>query len=1072
MKNSNQLPQRWINVLLFVAALLFSSKIHAEKNITTSKEILSPDTIPTLQVNGKVVDQLNRPIIGATVRLRGTNKGGQTDNAGEFKLYDVMINSQLIVSSVGFATRQISLKKNPSLTIILDSAISEMKPVDVHFTGYQNLPKERSTGSFEKTNMEMYELRPSTDPISRMEGITPGLLVTRMANGLPGLSIRGTSTINANSDVLIIVDNFPYEGDINNINPNDIQSITLLKDAAAASIWGSRSGNGVIVITTKKGLYNTKMKINLYSNVTIQGKTQSSQSRDFINSSDHIDLESYLFSKGHYTADLNNTLGQPPISEVVEIRDRESRGLLTQQEAAAQIDLLRKNDVRKEFEKYFYRQVLRQQYGINLSGGLSTANYLISIGYDKNKESRIGDDFRRFTIRSATSIKLSNRFQLITDINYITGQSAINLAHANTLVSGDGKRISPYTKFTDDNGTPISIIKDYRKGYTTSGQNWRLPNRDYYPIYERDFSDNKTKQSEIRINMGLNSRISRSLTMDIQYQYKKANADNRIYYSPESYHVSKEVARFASIPPDGPITYNMPRGAQLDLSTNLLIAQNLRAKLNLDRSWNANVLSAILGFDMQESDLTKSRNYMYGYNNNTGSKSNVRYDSAYSVTPFGTEYIIDYSSGISGDINRSRAFFLNASYTYNNKYTATISGRIDQANIFGVRANQKSTPLWSTGVMWNLRNEFFSETKWLHTFQLRTTLGINANRLNNVTAYTTGTLFATSTPTQPPYASIQAPGNPGITWEKIKILNFGLDFNILNHLTGSLEFYRKKGIDLIGIVPLASSSGFINIMHNYASIKGSGVDILLNILDVGNTVKLSTSFNFSYTTDKVTDYVGDPNLQVGKPIKSLYSLKWAGLDSSGNPQGYLKGNVSKAYTSLINTPIEDKVFNGSINPKIYGGLTNMVKWENLCAYVNVQYKMGYYFRKTSVSYDNLFRRGIAHEDYINRWQKPGDEKITNVPSLQYPVSPGRDAYYNESEALIAKGDHIRLQDAGISYSLTRQTYKNLPFTNVQLSLNVSNIGIIWRANHAKIDPDYQQIIPPSIAYSAGLKVTL
>ena len=216
----------------------------------------------------------------------------------------------------------------------------------------------------------------------------------------------------------------------------------------------------------------------------------------------------------------------------------------------------------------------------------------------------------------------------------------------------------------------------------------------------------------------------------------------------------------------------------------------------------------------------------------------------------------------------------------------------------------------------------------------------------------------------------------------------------------------------------------------------------------------------------------------GKPLFAIYSYRWAGLNpSNGNPQGFLNGSVSSDYNAIIsNSKIDSLVYHGSARPTVFGSLRNTVSYRGFSISANLIYKLNYYVRKTALSYTQLFN-GSGHIDYPFRWRKPGDELYTNVPSAQYPpVTGNRDAFYQYAEVNVIKGDHIRIQDISISYEMQRSKIKFIPFSYVQFYLYVNNIGILWKANDADIDPDVfsnagYMGAPAPKTFAAGLRCT-
>ena len=267
---------------------------------------------------GVIVDSLtNKAIAGVHIQLLNNHSFTTSDGNGRFMITVRTSPDSIMVSLLGYRTYWMFLRSIPAneLIIRLSPDTKALQAVVVS-TGYQTLSKERSTGSFEQIDQTLFNRQVSTDVISRLDGIANSVLFDKRRGGNADFNIRGLSTITSTiTQPLIVVDNFPYEGNINNINPNDVESVTILKDAAASSIWGVRAGNGVLVITTKKGRYNKPLQISATTNLTVTMKPDVFSTHP-ISSSDFIDVEKYLFSKGYYDNLYTNNTNRPVLSPV------------------------------------------------------------------------------------------------------------------------------------------------------------------------------------------------------------------------------------------------------------------------------------------------------------------------------------------------------------------------------------------------------------------------------------------------------------------------------------------------------------------------------------------------------------------------------------------------------------------------------------------------------------------------------------------------------------------------------------------------------------------------------------
>ena len=291
------------------------------------------------------------------------------------------------------------------------------------------------------------------------------------------LLLEAQSTIQANSSPLIVVDNFPYEGDFSTINPNDVESITVLKDAAAASIWGARSGNGVIVITTKKGKYNAGTKVVFNSNLTLGAKPdQFYQSK--ISTADFIDFEKKLFLDGYYKAAEKST-NKYPLTPVVE--------MLIEGGRESEIEALKQYDVRNDYDQYLNRKSINQQYALNISGGSEFQQFYFSAGYDDNKDNLIGNGFNRLSLNAKNTFSFFNKkLEFSSDIYYSESNRASNGISVINVTTAYGSSIGlyPYARLVDDHGNPLPITNKYRLSFLEQAEQEGLLNWDYVPLDE------------------------------------------------------------------------------------------------------------------------------------------------------------------------------------------------------------------------------------------------------------------------------------------------------------------------------------------------------------------------------------------------------------------------------------------------------------------------------------------------------------------------------------------------------------------------------------------------------------
>ncbi|HRP30814.1 MAG TPA: SusC/RagA family TonB-linked outer membrane protein [Agriterribacter sp.] len=1042
-------------------------------------------------VSGKILSAVDGEYLQwATVKAIKNNVTVTTDEAGFFSIPLDQLPDTLQVSHVGFYNINIPvLNYESGLAITLESITPTLDPVLVN-TGYQIMKPNEINGSVTVIDSKMLNQQTATNILDRLKDVTSGVSFNNgFGNGnmynKTDVSVRGLSTINGPLDPLIVLDNFIYEGDIKNINPNDVESITILKDAAAASIWGARAGNGVIVITTKKGSLNQKLKLQLKS-AFIVGDKPDILSLPEISSSDEIDLEQFLFGKGYF----NSTIARPytSLTPAVEVFLQRKNGLISAGDSAQRIDALKNIDTRKEFSRHFYQPSFIQQYAVNIGGGGSNISWFASGAYDKSIDN-LSASYDKINFRFNNSYQVSRKLQLSAQINYTSSRS-ITGKSSYSSVSTIGGRYVPYLKFTDDYGEAAAVENGYRKSYIDTAGAGKLLDWNYYPLEDYKHNMGIIQLNEVLANIGISYQILKPLELNLQYQYQQQTNDYKNYSDLESYNARNLINLYSQLNRQtGEIKYIIPLGGIMNATDSRQRSENFRTQLNYNGKWGIHAVNAIAGVEVREV-VSAGRGFRYyGYNEDPLSYANVDFVNSYPTFVTGATQYIPGSSFLESTRNRFVSLYSNFSYTIKHRYILSASARKDGSNIFGVNTNDKWKPLWSAGVGWQLSKEPFYHIGWLPHLKLRASLGYSGNVDLSKTALPVagyGNDFITNLPA----AAISSINNPDLKWEQSRQTNIGFDFYSQNHIiSGSVDFYTKKGNDLYGETPYDYTTwGRQNtITKNVANMSGRGIDVILNTKNIDKKIRWSTILLYSYNSSKTTKYFEEMynNLTVllttgrrispviGKPLYAIAAYKWAGLDDKGNPQGYLDGKPSTDYSGIYEEAVENGLDNGNIIyigsaiPTTFGSVINTFSWKQFEIAVNVSYKFDYYFFKPSLSYSGLIDKGIGNNEYYQRWQQPGDEKYTNVPSFLYPIDTKRDAFYSVSEINVLKGDHIRLQYINLNYVL-RKT--GTPFDQVRIYFNVANLGIIWRQNRQQLDPDSPGSIPLPKSYSFGINV--
>ncbi len=1043
--------------------------VEKEGRLLYASHIPGHDTL-----SGRIVDTAGKALPEASIIVKKQGGGTKSDGDGRF-IIQVAEGDVLVVSSIGYETTEIVVNRpvldKPELTILLKPSIMKLQDVVVTVnTGYQILPKERVTGSFSSISNKDLSEQLGPNILERLDGMTNALLFDRAAmnntsnRAQAALTIRGIATIEGNKRPLIIVDNFPYEGDINNINPNEIESVTLLKDAAAASIWGTRAGNGVIVIATKKGQYNQRLRVGFNTNFTVVGKPDIYYTQP-MTASDYIDVEQMLFAQGFYDSKIADTRNYPVLSPVVELLSKAKKGQISVDDANNEINKLRAYDVRRDFDKYVYRNGISQQYAVNMQGGTSKTGYFLSAGHDRNIDV-LSAVYDRFNLRSNNTFKLSDRLTASTGISYSNSTSR-NGKKGYGAVFTNSSGLEPYTRLADNQGNALPVVKHYNEQYIDTAGGGRLMDFHYYPLLDEQYLTATTNIQNVQAQAGLQYRLFRELQLDLKYQYERQHQEVKRVQGMNSYDTRMYINQFTQLDRNtGAVKYPVPLGAVYDRSTQVVQAHNIRGQLNYGISKGDHELNAVAGAEVREVLTHSASGRVYGYDEELGTSAKVDLVNPYRHFLLGTNIFIADNTAFGEQLFRFLSWYGNAAYTWRNRYTFSASVRKDQSNVFGVNSNEKGVPLWSMGISWLVSAEPFYAAGWLSMLKVRATAGYNGNVDLSRSAVTTLRHIGSAQVSNFPYAVVSQFGNPDLSWEKVFMANAGIDFEAFNkRLSGTIEFYVKNGIDLFGpwLMDITAGVG-ATIKRNVANMKGRGLDVELHSSNItGRQAYWKSDLLLSYNTSKVTRYsasaygVSDGTsmyLKEGKQLFPVISYRWAGLNSEGAPQGYdSEGKPTTDYnalTGLRDTP-DEFAYSGSAVPELFGSLRNRLGWKNLELSFAISYKLNYSFRRLTTDYNQLFSVGRNHADFSERWMQPEDERRTNVPAMTYPVNSTAMSFYTASEATVEKGGIARLQFVNLSW--TWRARDESPFSDLKVFVNASNLGVLWRANKRGLDPD-------------------
>lgn len=1020
-----------------------------------------------------------------------------TNGDGQFKV-DHNLNDTLIFSAPGYSDLKWFgvISPQDTLKIELQELHHQIDEVVVS-TGYYNIPKERSTGSFSHIGNKLLQREPSINILDRLEGVANGINFIRGTANKEGskqasLRVRGLATIQSNSNPLIIVDEFPFDGDISSINPNDVEDITILKDAAAASIWGARAGNGVIVIRTKRGKADKKLSINALGSVLGTVRPDLFYNPDFLNAESTLEVEKFRFDK-KMMVENNWTLLSPGVELLIQHRD----GKLSSEDLQQRLDILQKQDIRKEALDNLYQLGLNRQMQVNISGGSTGHTYYFSSGYDDNRSHIRGNGYSRLTLSLNDTYQPSKWLELHASVNYTkdgTSSNGLGISDIVPMESYSSQFPYPYLRLKDENGTALAVPRKYRSAYIESAPELGLLDWSFRPLDEIGINDISGGSNTIRIHTGANLKILQGLRLGFKYQYQTSVSERENYYSPDSYFVRDLVNTFTQ----SDMSRIIPLGGIREGSVGSSHWHQGRVQADYNREWGNHTLNGIAGAEIRQVNQQSTPGYrVYGYDKNTITGTTLfDYSKLYPARPRNSQRVPQAGSNFSDVTDRFLSYYSNVSYSYTKKYTLSASTRWDGSNLFGVKANQRGVPLWSLGSAWLVSEEEFFNAKWMDRLRFRLSYGYNGNVNQRESVYPIVS-YMVDTYTQQHSGKLQNIGNPLLRWEKVSNLNAAVDFSIFRgRVSGSVEWYRKIASDLIGNNIVAGSTGIYkngvvyNMTNrlNYASINTRGVDLDLKTINTQGKVGWQTDWIFNYTKNKVTDYMLESkpiitnflgvntNAVVGESLDQLYALPWQGLSSDdGSPLVVGKdGVLNKDYTGYLNSLTPDDLIRVGVSVAPYSGsMRNTLTYKAFQLSFNILMSAGHVFKKSSLNYQDLLNNAKGHQEFQERWQQAGDEMKSSVPSLPSSIIANRDLIYQSSQIHYQSASHIRLHDINIGYRLRDTKFnQRLGMESLSVMLNARDLGILWKKANINVDPSYAySLYPPQRTYSFTLQLT-
>lgn len=1065
MKVSGNFKNLTLNELLdrtIVNQLNMSYKVTGN-TITLNKA--SATTPSSNEVSGIIVDEVGEPLPGATVMVKGGNGlGTSTDLNGHFLLKVTEPVNELQISYVGMKPVTIKAKAGSNIPIRMESATSELDEMVV--TGYQTISKERAAGSFTKVDAKDLKSQTITSVSDMLEGHVAGYTDGK---------IRGITSMQGITSPLYVIDGFPVESTrvsysgggfseyAPDINVDDIESITVLKDAAATSIYGARAANGVVVITTKKaktGKVNVSATATFSANPHKRVDTYSPDAAETI-----AEVRDWISQNPNFIGDgaknyaenmLKNSSDLAPHMKAIYQR---YAGTITESQLENMLTNWSRMGYRyfDEADELQYRTATTQRYNLSISSSTDKNDIVASIAYNRT-DAHLKDSWNQ-----DVDIALRNTLKMTPWLDIDLGASLIysNNSKPSYNLYSPGFAVTPYMSLYNEDGSGfVSRQEDRLTASRLDAINkYGLYNEDINPFDEMGRSSTSASNLTTRLYARLNFKFTDWLRFTSQFQYEFGNYQDKTYQDKNTYTVRSKINNFASTDDGVNAIYNLPYGDIYTHLTNDQRAYNFRNQLDFNKTFaDIHQVTAIAGMEMRHNKTRYEGNTYYGFDEQMMSWTTVDQTKlqSFSGAIFGRPWISDTDFASFSELtNRFISFYANAAYSYDDKYIINGSIRTDRTNLYGTSSKYQGKPIWSVGVAWRIdREKFMQGVAWVNMLKLRASYGIGGNIAKNQWPYTVAWY---STNTHPGVGgvsgSISSRPNPQLRWEKTTTVNVGVDFALLNNrLNGSVEFYNKKGVDL-----LASSNGvsvegqgFSTNTINNGEMTNRGVEIQITGTPVQTrdwTWNIQAVYGYNHSN---VDYVNvtapvyflqldypESFPRTGVPFTAMYGYKWAGLSEEGIPQVYdAKGEI---YSSMTPTELDDIVYLGSYTPTYSGSVSSNLRYRDFTLSALFLFEGGHKMRCTNFT-------------YYDRWQKAGDENHTDVP--RYVSAENRDYYvnmelYTRSSAVIKDATNWKIRNIALTYNLPHSICSKFYANEASLKFGIENVATFTKSKDVK-----------------------
>ena len=1092
---------------IYLPLICLSIAVNAKENsfLKTNQRLVGSATNYSLiekstyqqKITGTVRDVNNNPIAGANVSILGTNKTTTTNSNGQFEL-NVSPKSIIQISYAGYSAQTIETANKTTFQIVLKEDNQELDEVVVVAFGKSS--KEAFTGSAGVLKADDLAKSQVTNPASALAGRVAGVQLNATSSqpgSSPSITIRGFGSISSDTAPLIVVDGMPFEGDLNLINASDIESMTVLKDAASNALYGARGANGVIMITTKTGK-NGEAKINLDAKWGVNSNGlrnyETLNSQQFYETYYKMLYNYYITDKGGAMSSQDaHTLAN---SQLTSASSGVGPGYMiysvpTGQEFIQQGGAMNPNATMGSLYSYNNQQYwlqadnwekeglqhgLRQEYNASISGASEKINYYTSIGYLDQEGIQSGSSQDRLTARLKLDYKAKDWLKVGGNANY----SKYNYAQTSEGTIGTG--------------TIWSIIKTqapiYPVYYRGADKNimidqWGQPMYDFANNYDLSkaggiggnaiFNNKYEKSGNNGNSLTLSGYADINLTSDLTFT---VNGNIYNYDTRYTYSKSPFVDYYTSSSDNG----------YLSKSSSRTYSYNTQQLLNYNKRIGLHDISGLLGHEYY--------NYKYEYLGASGRNFGID-----NTTELATLLNLNTNPNSYSNAYNNEGFFFRGMYNYASKYFGSVSFRRDASSRFST--DYRWGNFWSIGGAWIISKENFFHADWVNSLKIKASLGSQGN--DKIGNYLYADSYRVINNDNEAAYQWRQKGAKDITWETNTNLNIGTEFELFNkRLSGSIDYFNRTTTDMLFSLNTPPSIGYTSYYLNLGDMRNRGVELVLNA-NLINKKDFQWDVNFNIThvknkvlslpndikTTSVEGYDGYVNLDKsfvskykyfvaeGLPLYTWYLPKFAGLDEQTGESLYYKdiidgnGNISGQETTKDITKATDYLI-GDALAKFYGGFGTTVSYKGLDLSINLNYQIG--GKAYDYTYQTLMHTGGTtatnwHVDMLNAWTP--ENKNTDIPRLLFAETYSQNS---RSDRYLTNASYLNIQNINLGYTLPASINNKLNLQRVRVYMAVENPFYI--SARRGFDPRYTlqgytnpELYSPMRTVSGGINVT-